>query len=100
MSETDSEFLAWARDRYGSLTGPERDRLFALATKAGFALEAENERLRAMVVEAARLAAENERLRAALRGLLGIEDGPGMAVIGWSDAMDRARAALQDKSDD
>ncbi len=48
MSETDSEVLAWARDRYGSLTGPERDRLFALA-QAGIGMAAENERLRADV---------------------------------------------------
>ena len=32
-SETDTEFVAWARDRYGSLTGRERDRLFALARR-------------------------------------------------------------------
>lgn len=43
-------------------------------------------------------AAEIERLRAALRGLVDIEDGPGMAAIGWSDAMDRARAALEERT--
>lgn len=45
--------------------------------------------------EAERLAIENEELRAALQELIKIEDGPGMAVAGWSDAMDRARAALR-----
>jgi hypothetical protein len=100
MSETDSEFLAWARDRYGSLTGPERDRLFALATKAGFAL-----------------AAENERLRALLKRHFARKPEPECQIVddkkcdacacGWAewktDEMaleDETHAALQDKSDE
>jgi hypothetical protein len=98
MSKTDSEFLAWVRDRYGSLTGPERDRLFALATRAGFALEAENERLRALLKRhlARRPEPECE---------IADDKKCDACVCGWeqwkTDEMvleDETRAALQDKS--